>query len=197
MPPIWSEGAPLTDTGCFAHGGSPTSSGLLAPVRSRRERAVRRLAPRVRTRTPRRRPAWVNLLERLVVHLEPFGHALAEVLDEDVRALYQLVGDLATLGCLEVDGDAALAAVAGLEVGVPAGGRPASADSIRATALPTSPSRASILITSAPMSPIMDAATGPNCHIVQSRTLIPVRGPAAPLCPLTTVSPRVCCLSVF
>ena len=42
---------------------------------------------------------------------------------------------------------------------------------------PSSPSRDSILMTSAPISPIMAVDTGPNCHIVQSRTLIPFNGP--------------------
>ena len=32
-------------------------------------------------------------------------------------------------------------------------------------------------MTSAPMSPIMAVDTGPICHIVQSRTLIPFSGP--------------------
>ena len=31
MPPIWSEGAPLTDMGCFAHGGV---ADIIRPARA-------------------------------------------------------------------------------------------------------------------------------------------------------------------
>ena len=51
---------------------------------------------------------------------------------------------------------------------------------ILATARPTSPSSASILITSAPMSPSIELATGPNWYIVQSSTRSPFIGPFTP-----------------
>ena len=62
----------------------------------------------------------VDGVERVVVDFEALGDALAKVLDEDVGSLDQLVHDLAPFGGLEVDGDAALVAVVGLEVCVAA-----------------------------------------------------------------------------
>ena len=58
--------------------------------------------------------------------LKTLSHTLAEVLDDRTSALLdQLVRDLASLRCLEIDRDAALAPVAGLEIGIPSrSGRP-------------------------------------------------------------------------
>src|SRR5262245_26695963 len=57
-------------------------------------------------------------LQRRVVEAEPTGHALAEVLHEDIRLLDETIDDLARLGLLQVDGEAAFVAVVGLEIEV-------------------------------------------------------------------------------
>ena len=64
---------------------------------------------------------------------------------------------------------------------------PGSTDDAPATRLncrPRSPSKDSTLITSAPKSASIMVETGPNCHMVQSTTRMPSRGPVIPLRPL-------------
>ena len=62
----------------------------------------------------------VDLFQIVVADAQPFGDALAKILDEHIRLGGELAHDLAALGVLEVERDAALVAIHALEVGVDA-----------------------------------------------------------------------------
>ena len=105
-------------------GGSRGDHQAAARLPAAVERRQRRVRP-VRT-IPRSRAVYdhrIDLFQRLIAHVQPLRDALPVILYEHVRRLDQFVDDLAALGRLEIDSDAALVAVVRLEVGVATSGQ--------------------------------------------------------------------------
>src|SRR5213076_1360075 len=93
----------------------------LAPLRLHEARASLedRIEPWTRCQPSRRAVAGdrgvdearVHVVERLPAEAEPFHHAGAEVVDDDVRLAGEIEEDLAALGALQIEHERTLAAV--------------------------------------------------------------------------------------
>ena len=98
-------------------------AGRIHDARAGQAHIVKRRLGRVRSKRAVTGSAGVDELgvvlgQRLVIEAQPACHALAEVLDKDIRLLHQLVYDLPGLGFFEVERKALLVAVIGLKIKV-------------------------------------------------------------------------------